>query len=183
MQARLAPACLTHARLTHAGLAQGSILGQVARMPVILQPMRAADLPAIQALWVAAWSATLPEIDFAARRDWLATHLAELHAAGASTLCATEGATEGAAIAGFLTWLPENGLIEQLAAHPARFGAGIGSALLAAVKQQRPAGLHLLVNQENPRAVAFYQREGFAIAGATTNPGGARPLWRMRWPA
>ena len=157
-------------------------------MPITLHAMRAADLPAIQALWVAAWQARLPEIDFAARRDWLATHLAGLHAAGATTLCAVEGAaveagaTGHGAIAGFLTWLPADGLIEQLAAHPARFGAGIGYALLAAVKQQRPAGLHLLVNQQNPRAVAFYRREGFVIAGATTNPGGTRPLWRMRWP-
>ncbi len=159
-------------------LARASILRQVAGMPVLLQPMRASDLPALQALWVAAWQGTMPEIDFAARQAWLATHLRDLHHAGAATLCAVPEATP----VGFLTWFPADGLIEQLAVHPAHSSHGIGSALLDAVKQQRPAGLHLLVNQENPHAVEFYRRAGFGILAATTNPGGRRPVWRMAWP-
>lgn len=160
-------------------LAHGSVLRQVAGMRPLLQPMRATDLPAIQALWVAAWQATMPAIDFTARQAWLASHLLDLHGAGAETLCAAPDT----AVAGFLTWFPANGLIEQLAVHPTQFGHGIGSALLDAVKQRRPAGLHLLVNQENPHAVRFYRRAGFTVLEATTNPGGRRPVWRMGWPA
>lgn len=137
---------------------------------------RPADLPALQSLWVAAWQATLPEIDFAARSAWLASHLATLHADGAETLCI--GAPHG-----FLTWLPATGLVEQLAIHPARFGQGLATTLLATVKAARPQGLHLLVNQQNPRAIAFYRREGFTVTETTTNPGGTRPVLRMRWPA
>lgn len=144
--------------------------------PLTPRTMIEADLPAIQDLWVAAWQATLPAENFPARRAWLSSHLARLHEAGAETLCL--GAPEA-----FLTWFPATGLVEQLAVHPARFGHGLATTLLAAAKQVRPAGLHLLVNQENPRAIAFYQREGFVIAEATTNPGGTRPVWRMRWPA
>jgi putative acetyltransferase len=160
-----------------ARLARGSVLRQVAGMPVLLRPMRAADLPAIQALWVAAWQAAMPEIDFTARRAWLAPHLENLHDAGAVTLCAVADTR----VVGFLSWFPATGLIEQLAVHPAHSGHGIGGTLLDAVKRERPAGLHLLVNQENPRAVAFYRRAGFAIREAGINPGGSRPIWRMAW--
>jgi putative acetyltransferase len=148
-------------------------------MTPAIRPMHAGDLPALQTLWVAAWQSTMPEIDFAARRDWLARHLDALHQAGAATLCATEDG----AVRGFLAWFPETGLVEQLAVDPAHFGRGVATTLLDRVKRERPAGLHLLVNRENPRAVAFYRRAGFAIRAAATNPGGTRPVWRMGWPA
>jgi putative acetyltransferase len=160
-------------------LAQTRVLRQGVRMRIMIRPMHADDLEALQTLWVAAWQATMPQIDFAARRDWLATHLQTLHEAGAMTLCATVDGT----VRGFLAWFPETGLVEQLAVDPAHAGRGIATALLDRVKRERPAGLHLLVNQENPRAVAFYRRAGFAILAAATHPGGTRPLWRMAWPA
>lgn len=146
-------------------------------MPLAIRPFTPADLGALQTLWVAAWQRAMPEIDFAARRDWLAHHLARQHAEGAVSLCAVEAG----AVRGFLTWFPASGLIEQLAVDPAHQGRGVATALLAHAKAERPAGLDLLVNQENPRAVAFYQRAGFRIREATTNPGGTRPVWRMVW--
>lgn len=136
------------------------------------------DRAALQTLWIAAWQATLPEVDFAAQRAWLADHLAALHAAGATTLCTGPRGQP----TGFMTWFPADGLIEQLAVHPARFGTGPAAALLAAARAARPAGLHLLVNEENPRALAFYRREGFRVTDRTTNPGGTRPVLRMVWP-
>ncbi|OJY63455.1 MAG: hypothetical protein BGP12_10480 [Rhodospirillales bacterium 70-18] len=148
-------------------------------MPILLRPMAPPDLPALLDLWVAAWQATLPATDFAARRGWMEGHLAVLHAGGATTLCAC---AEGQTPSGFITFFAADGLVEQLAVHPDRFGAGLGTALLEAAKRRRPQGLHLLVNQENPRAVAFYRRAGFAIIAATTNPDGRRPVWRMAWP-
>lgn len=142
------------------------------------RPFQPDDLPAIQELWVAAWQAVLPGEDFAARRAWLADHLAAAHAAGAATLCLGPAA----APAGFLTWFAASGLVEQLAVHPRHAGRGLGAALLAAVRTARPEGLHLLVNQENPHAIGFYQSQGFRITERTTNPGGTRLVLRMVWP-
>lgn len=55
---------------------------------------------------------------------------------------------------------------------PTRQGQGIGAALLRAVESaayaQGFAALWLCVWQENSSACAFYQRQGFTVAGATT---------------
>jgi putative acetyltransferase len=147
-------------------------------MPNAPRPMPPEEMQAIQDLWVAAWQATMPDVDFAAQRAWLAEHLASLHAAGAQSLrTGPLGAPTG-----FITWFPADGLVEQLAVHPAAFGGGQAHALLAAAQAARPQGLHLLVNEENPRAIAFYRREGFRVVERTTNPGGSRPVLRMAWP-
>lgn len=139
--------------------------------------MRPGDLPAMLDLWVAAWQATMPQIDFAARRDWLAERLAGFSREGVAILCAVDGA----AVLGFITVDSRTQYLDQLAVAPAAFGQGIAGMLLAAAKQASPRAIELLVNQDNPRAIRFYEREGFTRGESATSVTTGRPLWRMRW--
>ncbi|MEM9492714.1 MAG: GNAT family N-acetyltransferase [Myxococcota bacterium] len=55
-------------------------------------------------------------------------------------------------------------MLEHLYVRPSDQNRGIGSALLARAKQQRPGGLELWVFQKNRDARRFYLRHGFALA-------------------
>jgi len=52
-------------------------------------------------------------------------------------------------------------MIEQLYVAPDRCGSGVGSALVAVAKSQRPGGLQLWTFQTNTGARRFYERHGF----------------------
>jgi putative acetyltransferase len=142
-----------------------------------LRPLAAGDVDGLTALWVAAWQITMPDIDFEARGDWLRERLATHRSAGVAVICAEDA--DG--LAGFVTVDSASGHIDQLAVAPRCFGTGAATALLAEARRRSPAGLHLEVNQENPRAVRFYQREGFAITGVDSIGVSNRPTWLMHW--
>jgi putative acetyltransferase len=144
-----------------------------------LRAVRPDDGPTLRALWVAAWQATMPEIDFSARADWLTTRLGALEAAGAAVICAADAADRPV---GFVTIDPYSGEIDQLAVDPRRFGGGVAKALLDEAKRRAPGRLWLTVNQSNARALRFYRREGLRLAGADRNPTSGLPTWRMVWP-
>lgn len=143
----------------------------------ILRPATAADRPAMADLWVESWVKTLPEIDFEARRPWLAEHLDALAADGALIRAAER---EGR-VAGFVTIHPVTGHLDQIAVAPAFWGKGAAEALMAEAKRLSPARVALDVNQENPRAVRFYEKMGLAITGAGENPMSGRRTYRMEW--
>ena len=145
---------------------------------MIVRPMAEGDLPAMLDLWVAAWQATMPQIDFAARRNWLAERLKEWRFLGVLILCASD---EIGGVLGFVTISIEESYLDQLAVSPACFGCGVGVALVAAAKRASPHRIELLVNQDNPRAIRFYEREGFTRIEPGTSTAGGRPIWRMRW--
>jgi putative acetyltransferase len=84
-------------------------------------------------------------------------------------------------MAGFVT-LDEGGHVDQLASATSAWGRGAAKALLDESKRRSPR-LHLDVNQENPRAVRFYEREGFQRTGAGVNPVSGRATWRYMWRA
>ncbi len=136
-----------------------------------------ADLPVLADLWVAAWQAAMPDIDFAARRPWFAQHFAEIRVAGARTLVA---AIESAVL-GFVTVDTATGYLDQLAVAPHRVRRGVGSRLLDSAKQLSTNRIDLHVNTDNVRAIAFYERHGFSITGEGTNPNSGRPVYRMTW--
>ena len=52
---------------------------------------------------------------------------------------------------------------------------------IAKAKQISPAGLDLDVNTDNARAIRFYDKQGFLIAGAGVNPISGKPVHRMSW--
>ncbi len=141
--------------------------------------MRDGDFPALAALWVAAWRATLPAIDFAARLPWLAQHLAGLRARGVRVICAVDADDVPE---GFATLDATSGEMDQLAVAPAAFGGGVATALLAAVKAGGPGRVVLSVNRDNPRAMRLYLREGFRVVGDGVNAGSGLAICHMAWP-
>jgi putative acetyltransferase len=143
----------------------------------VIRPYEAADREPAASLWVAAWQLTMPEIDFAARRGWILDRLDTQTATGTVTICAESGG----ALTGFAMVEPAPAHLEQLVIAPDRFGSGIGTRLLEAAKRRCPERLSLRVNQDNPRAVRFYRREGFRIVGEGVNPGGRLKTWDMTW--
>jgi putative acetyltransferase len=129
-------------------------------------------------LWLAAWAATYPQVDFETRRDWFAEHLALLQTQGCTTLAARDGVGK---LAGFVIFNAVSGWLDQFAVHPDAFGAGISRALMREAKRLAPGFLQLDVNADNARAVAFYEREGFRRTGEGVNPNSGAQTLSMEW--
>jgi putative acetyltransferase len=145
-----------------------------------LVPFVPADLPELTNLWIAAWSQAMPAIDFEARRTWFVDHMTKLRAAGVAVTCAFD--TANGALAAFITRDDASGHIDQLAAAPAYWARGAAQALIADAKRHA-ACLTLDVNQENPRAVRFYEKLGFRRTAAGVNPTSGLKTWRYEWNA
>jgi putative acetyltransferase len=118
-----------------------------------------ADLANLAELWVTSWQETMQKIDFLARRPWFLDHLL-----------------------GFVTFDPATAYLDQLAVAPEAKGSGAASLLLNEARRLSPDGLTLDVNQDNPRALRFYEREGFEKIGEGTNPRSGLKTWRLRLP-
>ncbi len=138
-----------------------------------------ADLANLAELWVTSWQETMPAIDFLARRPWFLDHLRKLEAAGAITLCAFDGLDR---LLGFVTFDPATAYLDQLAVAPEAKGSGAASLLLNEARRLSLDGLTLDVNQDNPRALRFYEREGFERIGEGTNSRSGLKTWRLRLP-
>jgi putative acetyltransferase len=142
-----------------------------------LHAFTVAHLPELTDLWVAAWSKAMPAIDFEARRTWFVDHLSTMKARGDAIICAFDAGN--GTLAGVVT-CDDSGYIDQLAVAPSYWGKGTAEALLAELKGRgRP--LRLEVNQDNPRAVSFYEKQGFARRAAGVNPTSGLKTWRYEW--
>lgn len=136
-----------------------------------------ADMPALLNLWVEAWSRTMPEIDFEARRPWKANRLTMMVSEGADlTIAESKGVILGGALIN-----PARNCLDQLVVAPAAWGQGVAKALVAHACHLCPQGLNLTVNQENPRAIRFYEREGFVRTGEGVNPHSGRAIYHYAW--
>ena len=145
-----------------------------------ITPLRAALMPALTDLWVAAWMKAMPQIDFEARRLWFANHLDALHAQDYVTRCAM--APEGG-LAGFVTIEPRSGELDQIAVAPGASRRGVGGLLMQDARLLAPGRITLSVNQDNGGALRFYEQEGFVVIGEGVNAlSGLRTL-RMEWRA
>ncbi|MFG1204349.1 GNAT family N-acetyltransferase [Xanthobacter aminoxidans] len=138
------------------------------------------DRPAMAQLWVETWAKTMPDIDFPARLPWLESHLDSLAAGGALIRVAREG-DENGPVAGFVVIHPGTGYLDQLAVAPRAWGKGAAEALMAEARRLSPALVALDVNQDNPRAVRFYEKMGLAIVSEGANPMSGRLTYRMEW--
>lgn len=138
-----------------------------------------AHLAELTDLWVSAWAAAMPSIDFEARRRWLVDHLGALRGRGALVWCAFDSAN--GQMAGFITLDLASGLIDQLAVAPSCQGSGAAEALLSLAKGEARGALALDVNEDNPRAIRFYEREGFVQAGQGVNPLSGLKTRRYEW--
>lgn len=144
---------------------------------VRLRPSVAADTSALTAIWLRSWQATMPQIDFAARLPWLDGHLRELAARGYETICAEVDAE----VVGFTVISQREQFLDQIAIDPHAWGGPAAGALIDHAKA-RCGALALDVNQDNPRAVRFYEKHGFRRHSAGANPLSGRPIWRYVWP-
>ncbi len=144
---------------------------------ILLREKVDADLPEITDLWVASWNAAMPQIDFETRRVWFVERMATLEADGATTIVALAGGD----IVGFVVIDPSTGYLDQIAVLPLRQGSEVAAALMAQAKRRSPAGVDLLVNKDNGRAVRFYEKEGFVITGETVNERSGAPVHKMSW--
>jgi putative acetyltransferase len=146
---------------------------------VTLRPYGPADEPAAVELWRRTWQAAYPGIDFAARLDWWRERWRnELVPAATITIAQRDGA-----ILGFVTVDPATGYLDQIVVAPQAWGCGLAATLVAEAKRIAPRGLDLHVNQDNARAIRFYQKHGFVIAGTAVNPRSGSPVHKMSWRA
>jgi putative acetyltransferase len=145
-----------------------------------LRDFAQADLPALIDLWAAAWTATGIPIDFDARRAWIDDRLRALLAAGAEIIV---GLDANERPAGFVTVEPKSGYLDQLCVAPAERGSGLAIALMDESKRRSPGLIDLDVNEANPRARRFYEREGFTVIGRGVSPHSGLPTLKLRWRA
>jgi putative acetyltransferase len=141
-----------------------------------LRPYASADEGAAIALWQATWQRAYPAIDFAARVPWWRDRWRDELVPNAAIVVAEQSGE----LAGFVT-IDAAGYLDQLVVSPAHWGSDIAGALMDEAKRRSPAGITLLVNTDNARAIRFYARNGFAHAGGDVNPTSGRPVLKMEW--
>lgn len=137
-----------------------------------------ADFAGLADLWVASWQEVMPDIDFSARLPWFRDHLRALELSGAVTICAFDSSDR---LLGFVNFSPSSAYLDQLAVAPEAKGSGAAQLLLDEARRLSPDGLVLDVNRDNARAVAFYERQGFAKIAEGVNAHSGLKTWRMRW--
>jgi putative acetyltransferase len=138
-----------------------------------------ADEAAAIELWRRTWQLAYPAIDFAARVAWWRERWRnELVSSTIVTVAERDGV-----VLGFVTVDPVSGYLDQIVVAPETWGSALAAALLDEAKRIAPGRLELLVNQDNARAIRFYQKHGFVISGADVNPRSGAPLHRMTWQA
>lgn len=144
--------------------------------PTLLRAFGWDQMPAISDLWVESWQEAMPEIDFEARRGWLCHRIGTLVESGARVETAVDS---GGRLLGFVTVDPRTGYVDQLVVHPDHWGRGIARRLVELAASHAAQGLSLDVNEENERAVRFYEAAGFTVVSHGTNPTSGRPTLHM----
>lgn len=141
-----------------------------------LRPYRAEDEDAAIALWLKTWQQAYPTIDFVARVPWWRERWRNELVPNAAIIVAEEVA----ALAGFVT-IDTRAYLDQLVVAPERWGSPLADALVDEAKRLSPDTITLLVNDDNARAIRFYERNGFVRAGHDVNPTSGRPVLKMIW--
>jgi putative acetyltransferase len=142
-----------------------------------LRRYAAADEDAVIELWRRTWQAAYPHIDFAARLSWWRTRWrGEIVPSAEIVLAVAAGR-----VIGFVTVDRQTRYLDQIVVAPEHWGSGSAALLIAEAKSVSPSGLDLDVNVDNRRAIRFYEKQGFVISGAGTNPISGKPVHRMRW--
>ena len=142
-----------------------------------LRDYRHDDLEQAIAIWLRAWSAAMPDLDFAARLDWWRERWTrELVPNNVIRI-----AESGDALVGFVVIDPRSGYLDQVVVAPENWGSGVADALLQEAQRLSPVAIALDVNQDNARAIRFYERAGFIRTGAGTNPFSGRATWHYEW--
>jgi putative acetyltransferase len=142
-----------------------------------LRPYSAADEDAAIELWRRTWQKHYAHIDFSARLAWWRERWRkELVPASRIVLADIDGT-----LAGFVTVDPKTTYLDQIVVAPEHWGSDVALALLNEAKRLSPNGLYLLVNKDNFRAIHFYEKHGFVLAGEDKNPVSGLAVNRMTW--
>ena len=142
-----------------------------------LRAYRPTDEDAAIALWQRTWQQHYPQIDFAARVVWWRERwLNELVPTATITLAERDGV-----LVGFVTVDPKTRYLDQIVVAPEAWGSEVAVALLAEARRISPDGLDLKVNADNARAIRFYEKHGFMIAGHDVNERSGAPVRVMSW--
>jgi putative acetyltransferase len=144
---------------------------------VTLRRYRQSDEDAAVALWLRTWQAAYPQLDFIARLDWWRQRWRDELLRTADVAIAESAG----ALIGFVTIDPRTFYLDQIVVAPEHWRSGIGAVLLEEARRISPHGLDLDVNVDNARAIAFYKKHGFTIAGPGKNPISGKPVHRMSW--
>jgi putative acetyltransferase len=144
---------------------------------VALRPYSPVDEDAAIELWRRTWQTAYPGIDFSARIEWWRDRWRNELAPIAQIVVAE---ADGVMV-GFVTVDPRTLYLDQLVVAPEAWGSEAAASLVGEAKRLSPAGLDLHVNQDNARAIRFYEKHGFAIAGDGMNPISGRPTYKMSW--
>jgi putative acetyltransferase len=145
-------------------------------LPYSLRPYRAEDEDAAIALWQHTWQKAYPEIDFAARVAWWRERWRNELVPKAAIMVAEQAGQP----VGFVT-IDASGYLDQLVVATDHWGSEVATSLLDEAKRLSPDGITLLVNNDNARAIRFYERNGFVHAGEDVNPTSGRPVLKMAW--
>ena len=141
-----------------------------------LRPYRVEDEDVSIELWRQTWQQAYPSIDFAARVAWWRERWRNELVPNAQIIVAEQAR----ALIGFVT-IDDKGYLDQLVVSPDHWGSELANALVDEAKRLSPAGVTLLVNKDNSRAIRFYERNGFVHAGEDVNPTSGRPVLKMAW--
>ncbi|MES2306497.1 MAG: GNAT family N-acetyltransferase [Gemmatimonadota bacterium] len=136
-----------------------------------VRPATADDSDALLSLWERSARAShnfLTEADIESLRPLVAVELAG-NAIGWWVLVG-----DNSERAGFLGFA--NNAIEALFLDPEYQGRGGGTALVAIAEGLANAPLRVDVNEQNPAALRFYQKQGFEVAGRSATDDGGRPF-------
>jgi putative acetyltransferase len=142
-----------------------------------LRPYAAHDEVAAIELWRRTWQVAYPALDFSARVDWWRERWGS-ELVGHATITVAE---MGDRMVGFVTVDPQTGYLDQIVVAPEVWGTEVGTMLIAEARQISPQGLDLHVNQDNARAIRFYEKHGFVVTGRDLNPRSGAPLHKMSW--
>ena len=138
----------------------------------MIRKLREADIAAVAGLWL---DTNLKAHGFVPAEYWRSNYEPVKAMLPEAEVYVYENAGETAAFIGM------NGeYIEGIFVLNEMQSRGIGKLLLDYVKDKRPE-LRLNVYQKNPRAVAFYQREGFKIQSEGVDEATGEKDYTMLW--
>jgi putative acetyltransferase len=142
-----------------------------------MRPYTSSDEPAVTELWRLTWQFAYPNIDFDSRLDWWRERWRREIVPVAKIVVAD---LDGEVI-GFVTIDPRKGYLDQIVVTPKAWGLRLGAALMAEAKRLSPGAIYLHVNQDNRRAIRFYEKHGFVMAGEDVNRRSGAKVYAMVW--
>jgi len=144
---------------------------------ISLRPYRDADLESALDLWRRAWDMAMPEIDFSARLDWWRDRWNNELMPNNEVIVAEAAGKQ----VGFVVIDKRSGYLDQIVVDPEYWGSKAAKMLLDEARRISPRGITLDVNQNNERAIKFYERENFMQIGEGENMISGKPTYRYAW--